>query len=140
MEFDCELMMELATSPDLDDLRDCDAYRQCHRFTRPYFASWRRAACEAAELLLVARITSFEQFLAVVDAASDAGWSAALDDSSLVVARDEAFAILAFRLEEPKQAADARQRRWWGDHAERRDVGPVLCGMAAIDEYLAMPA
>jgi hypothetical protein len=140
MEFDCELMIELATSLDLGDLRDCDAYRQYHRFTRPYFASWRRAACEGAELLLVARITSFEQFLAVVDAASDAGWSAALDNALVVIAGDEAFPLLAFTNSRAARIDDARLRRWWGDHAERRDVGPVLRGMAAIEEYLAIPA
>jgi hypothetical protein len=140
MEFDGELVRELPVSLDLGALRDCDAYRAYHRFAGPYFASWRRTAEEGASLLLVARITSFEQFLAVADAAYDAGWSVALDSSSLVVAGAEAFPLLAFKDVVTARADDALLRKWWGEQTEFPCPGNILVGLAAIDEYLTMPA
>lgn len=62
----------------LDSVRDSRAYRNQRSEALVYFRNWRSAARDGATLIAVLRMTTFGRFVAFVDAAREAGWTAEL--------------------------------------------------------------
>jgi len=70
--------------PDLRSLRTSKGYQVHKTDAAVYFGNWRQAATEGATLLAILRIVTLGRFLAFMDAAQEARWTADLEEAEAV--------------------------------------------------------
>ena len=100
-------------SLDASNGRDCQGHAVSRAEVLPHFRHWRAAAKRGARLLLVLRIPCFAHGLAIVDAASDAGWSLRLTESGWLEVADERFPALSFHAGPARRVEEENLLAWW---------------------------
>ena len=129
--------------PDNTTLPDPDAVRHSHEYkiqlehAGGYFSVWRSAAKPGALLYAVLRLRLFPRFLAWVDAAHDAGWTALLDRVWHVDLPAEQGSLpgFVFRAESSDRPPEQTILDRWSWFYSRSDVYAVLKGGAALVAY-----
>lgn len=78
----------------------------------PYFRNWRRAARDDAYLAVALRVDCFPHAVAIIDAATDAGWAISLKESDWIEVGDERLPAFTFRAA-PSTRIDEEQLLDW---------------------------
>ena len=143
------LSWDLDRSIDVTRLTDCDAYRTYLEHCRPYFASWKAIATDDARLYAVLSLGSLEHYLAVVDAAQEAGWTLDVADSCRTgddyfdeeeddEPHGEGFDILSFTAGK-KEPASRRQIIEWFSYLDPEDSYFMIgTGRSIVAAYLGL--
>jgi len=138
----CGLGTNLACPPGayaaLDPLtvRSSAGYQREKEEAAQYFTHWRQAAKDEAILLTVLRIFTFPRFLAFMDAAQEAGWTALLDQCAFVAcpSNKESIPALAFAARRSDRVEEDTALSGWmrvcaGNRQLAQFIGPAALGM-----------
>ena len=117
-------------------VRASGGYQREKQEASRYFTLWRQAAKDGAILLTVLRVFTFPRFLAFMDAAEEAGWTALVEQFAFVScpSNKEAIPSLVFaaRTSEPMNE-DVALSHWMRTCAGNRQLaqfaGPAALGM-----------
>ena len=93
--------------------RGSQGYAVCHREAWPYFSNWRQVAQPGAVLFAVLRVGCLGHAVAVVDAATDAGWSFDPHRSKRFGAGDKTLPLLAFVATATGRLDAEKLSGWW---------------------------
>ncbi|MHB1035102.1 MAG: class I SAM-dependent methyltransferase [Pirellulales bacterium] len=124
------------TQDDPLSVRDWKGYEREKQDAIRYFTHWRQAAKEDALLLTVLRVFTFPRFLAFVDAAQEAGWTALFQDFAFVAcpSNKESIPSLAFAARPSEPLSEDMALSHWmracaGSHQLANVAGPAAFGM-----------
>ena len=105
-----------------------------------YFRHWRQAANDEAILLAVLRVCTFPRFLAFMDAAQEAGWTALLEHFTFVQCSNNKEAIPSFVFAARRSAAMSEDMvlSHWTRISHRNEQLAQIVGPSALALYRAL--
>jgi len=117
-------------------VRAANGYRREKEEASRYFRNWRQAAKEGAILLTVLRVGTFPRFLAFMDAAQEAGWTALVEQFAFAQcpSNKEAIPSLAFTARPSEPISEETALSHWmracaGNHQLVQFAGPAALGI-----------
>ena len=125
---------------DIDNPRKYPSYIAYSKEAYSYFHCWREVIKTEGKLIAVLRIGDIDHLLAVLDAATNAGWGIDLSNSKRIESDDEIFPLLTFTTDNPVQISQEALANWWGKEGKSNGL-PDNCyeGWSAKKKYQSLP-
>lgn len=120
---------------DLRRLPDYSIYREN---AQAKLQNWRAVAVDGAKLFAILRLPGLAEFLAVSDAAAEAGWSIDLPSSEILKVGREQFPALQFVASRTESPSTEDLIAWWAQSALRTYFDEDLTGAAALSMFSAI--
>jgi len=124
------------TALDPLQIRASQGYQREKQEASRYFAHWRQAAKDGAVLVTVLRVFTFPRFLAFMDAAQEAGWTALVEQFAFVKcpSNKEAIPSLVFAARQSEPMSEETALSHWmracaGNHQLAQFAGAAALGM-----------